>query len=66
VDGEFQHRCLTEIKKMRADGRTVIFVSHSRDQVAEICDRVLWLESGQVRDLGSTDEVLAAYVKAHN
>jgi ABC-type polysaccharide/polyol phosphate transport system ATPase subunit len=66
VDGEFQHRCLTEIKNMRADGRTVIFVSHSLDQVADVCDRVLWLESGQVRDMGRTDEVLAAYVKAHN
>jgi ABC-type polysaccharide/polyol phosphate transport system ATPase subunit len=66
VDGEFQHRCLTEIKNMSAYGRTVIFVSHSRDQVAEICDRVLWLESGQVRDVGPTDEVLPAYVKAHS
>jgi ABC-type polysaccharide/polyol phosphate transport system ATPase subunit len=66
VDGEFQHRCLTEIKNMSAHGRTVIFVSHSLDQVADVCDRVLWLESGQVRDMGRTDEVLGAYVKAHN
>jgi homopolymeric O-antigen transport system ATP-binding protein len=66
VDGEFQHRCLTEIKNMSANGRTVIFVSHSLDQVADVCDRVLWLESGQVRDMGRTDEVLGAYVKAHN
>jgi ABC-type polysaccharide/polyol phosphate transport system ATPase subunit len=66
VDGEFQHRCLTEIKNMRSNGRTVIFVSHSLDQVAEVCDRVMWLESGEVRDVGRTDEVLAAYVKAHN
>ena len=66
VDGEFQHRCIAEIKNMSARGRTVIFVSHSLDQVADVCDRVLWLESGQVRDLGQTDEVLAAYVKAHN
>ena len=66
VDGEFQHRCLTEIKNMRTHGQTVIFVSHSREQVAEICDRVLWLESGKVRELGRTDDVLSAYVEAHH
>ena len=64
VDGEFQERCLDEIKRLHAQGRTVIFVSHSLDQVAEVCERVMWLDRGQVRDLGPTDEVLAAYAKS--
>jgi lipopolysaccharide transport system ATP-binding protein len=64
VDGEFQQRCLGEIKQLHALGRTVIFVSHSLDQVADVCQRVIWLDSGLVRDLGPTDEVLDAYAKS--
>jgi lipopolysaccharide transport system ATP-binding protein len=65
VDAEFQARCLEEIKRLRASGRTVIFVSHSRSQVAEVCDRVMWLEKGAVREVGPTSEVLAAYEDEH-
>jgi ABC-type polysaccharide/polyol phosphate transport system ATPase subunit len=61
VDGEFQQRCLAEIKNLHAQGRTVIFVSHSLDQVREVCERVMWLDSGRVHDVGLTNEVLAAY-----
>lgn len=65
VDGEFQARCLDEIKRLHAEGRTVIFVSHSLDQVAEVCERVLWLEKGEVRAVGRTADVLHAYQHAH-
>jgi homopolymeric O-antigen transport system ATP-binding protein len=65
VDGEFQQRCLGEIKKLHTSGRTVIFVSHSLDQVAEVCERTLWLDRGRVAGVGSTKEVLATYEVAH-
>jgi ABC-type polysaccharide/polyol phosphate transport system ATPase subunit len=65
VDGEFQLRCLAEIKRLHEDGRTVIFVSHSLAQVADVCERVLWLDGGRVQDIGPTQEVLAAYTDAH-
>ena len=64
VDGEFQHRCLAEIKRLHTEGRTVIFVSHSLSQVADVCERVLWLEGGTVKRIGPTGEVLAAYADA--
>jgi len=64
VDGEFQHRCLAEIRNLHAQGRTVIFVSHSLDQVAEVCQRVMWLDGGRVRELGPTDGVLDDYARA--
>jgi lipopolysaccharide transport system ATP-binding protein len=66
VDGEFQARCLAEIKRLHAEGRTVIFVSHSLDQVADVCEEILWLEQGRVRQLGPTGEVLPAYSEAHH
>jgi lipopolysaccharide transport system ATP-binding protein len=65
VDGEFQARCLAEIAGLHAAGRTVIFVSHSLDQVAEVCERVVWLDRGQVKQVGPTDDVLDAYSRVH-
>ena len=65
VDGEFQVRCLEEIKGLHREGRTVIFVSHSLDQVADVCERVLWLDRGKVASAGPTPEVLDAYRTAH-
>jgi lipopolysaccharide transport system ATP-binding protein len=65
VDGEFQARCLEEIKGLHREGRTVIFVSHSLDQVAEVCETVLWVDRGKVAALGPTAEVLNAYRDGH-
>jgi ABC-type polysaccharide/polyol phosphate transport system ATPase subunit len=65
VDGEFQERCLAEIKRLHESGRTVIFVSHHPHQVAAVCQRVMWLEMGIVREVGPTAEVLAAYQRHH-
>ena len=64
VDADFQARCLDEIKRLHESGRTMIFVSHRLEQVGELCDRVMWLERGRVRELGPTDEVLRAYAAA--
>ena len=65
VDGEFQRRCLQEIKRLHGAGRTVIFVSHSLDQVQEVCERVMWLERGRIEQVGPAGEVLASYGRAH-
>lgn len=65
VDGDFQNLCLTEIKRLRSEGRTVIFVSHSLDQVAEVCDRVTWLDKGKLHDVGPAGDVLDAYQAMH-
>jgi ABC-type polysaccharide/polyol phosphate transport system ATPase subunit len=55
---------LTEIKNLHAQGRTVLFVSHSLDQVADVCQRVMWLDEGRVHMVGEADEVLAAYAES--
>lgn len=61
VDAEFQERCLEVISDMHERGRTVFFVSHNRAQVQAVCNRVLWLERGNVRAFGPTAEILEAY-----
>lgn len=65
VDGEFQTRCLEEIAELHRSGRTVIFVSHHRPQVEKVCQRVMWLERGSLKDIGPTSAVLDAYERVH-
>jgi ABC-type polysaccharide/polyol phosphate transport system ATPase subunit len=61
VDGEFRDRCLEEIKHLHAQGRTVLFVSHSLDQVVDVCETAIWLENGRLKRAGRVDELVPAY-----
>ena len=66
VDGEFQARCLAEIKQLHAQGRTVMFVSHDLHQVEEVCSRVMWMDQGRTHRTGPTAEILEAYSHHHS
>jgi lipopolysaccharide transport system ATP-binding protein len=61
VDGEFRDRCLREIKRLHVRGRTVFFVSHQLNQVADVCDSVMWFDQGLLRQTGQVVDVLPAY-----
>ena len=61
VDGEFRERCLTEIRTIVSRGSTVFFVSHDLDQVTALCNRVMWLDRGNVREIGPAAEVVERY-----
>jgi lipopolysaccharide transport system ATP-binding protein len=60
-DLSFQESCIERVRSFRDEGGTTLFVSHDMTAIRRICDRVLWLQDGQVRALGSTDQVVAAY-----
>jgi ABC-2 type transport system ATP-binding protein len=57
-DEPFQRKCMDRIRQFQHDGRTIIFVSHSLDQVADLCDRAVVLESGRVIADGAPREAL--------
>ena len=61
-DQEFQEKCFDTFHQMRADGKTIVFVSHDLRSVSQFCDRALLLERGIMRGLGQADEVVADYV----
>lgn len=63
-DESFAHRCLRRIDELLAEGRTVLFVSHSLGLVEDLCDRVLWIERGRQRALGPPRFVVDAYRQA--
>ncbi len=60
-DQHFQKKSAQRIETFRRNGCTILFCSHSLYHVRQLCDRVLWLDHGQVRGLGETESVLAAY-----
>ncbi|MEV6652116.1 ABC transporter ATP-binding protein [Streptomyces sp. NPDC051219] len=62
-DAKFQKRSEARIRELRKDAGTVFLVSHSLGSIRGTCDRVLWLEKGELLMDGPTDEVLAAYSK---
>ena len=60
-DQEFQVKCLDTFRQMRADGKTIVFVTHDLKSVGEFCDRALLLEQGEMRALGPAEAVIAEY-----
>ena len=61
VDGEFKDRCLTEVRALTARGATVFFISHDLEQVGMLCDRVMWLQNGESREIGDAISVVDRY-----
>ena len=57
-DIEFQERCLERVKQAGQAGMSVLFVSHDMDAIARLCDRVMWINAGQVVKIGTPDEVV--------
>lgn len=60
-DAEFQKKCLGKMQDVAKGGRTVIFVSHNMGSIAQLCERVIWLDQGQIRSTGDPSTVIAEY-----
>ena len=60
----FRQRCLRKVHQLRGNGVTILFVSHAPSEVKSIGDRALWLDAGHIKELGSTDVVVAKYSAA--
>jgi lipopolysaccharide transport system ATP-binding protein len=61
-DAEFQRRCLGRMEELGNSGRTVLFVSHALPAVAQLCDRAIWINGGQIVADGRPAEVIANYL----
>ena len=57
-DEPFQRKCLERVKRFQHEGRTIVLVTHSLDQVADFCDRAIVLEHGQVVADGAPRDAL--------
>lgn len=61
-DAAFQAKSHARMMELMQGGTTVLFVSHSLEQIRAMCDRVMWLEKGSVKMVGETGEVCDAYL----
>ena len=61
-DAEFQKKCMEKMRDVSSHGRTVLFVSHNMGAVRMLCDRVLLLADGSVRETGSADDMVSHYM----
>ena len=61
-DYAFQQKCLNRMDEMLGDGTTLLFVSHSIDQVRELCEKAVWINRGDIMQVGEVDEICDAYM----
>ena len=62
-DGQFQQKCMQHIRKFRAGGGSIVFVSHDLNAIKVICDRVMVLAEGRKVFLGSPEEAVNYYMQ---
>ncbi len=62
-DADFQTRSFERIQSFQAAGTTILLVSHSLERVQEMCSRVVWLDKGQVKAIGTPEQVIHHYLE---
>lgn len=60
-DAEFQVKSGKRMQELMSGGTTVLLVSHSVEQIRELCDRAIWLEQGTLKMIGDVNEVCDCY-----
>lgn len=60
-DGAFQEKSANKMREIISNGAATILVSHSLDQVRELCNKVLWLHKGEQIAFGQTENVCDQY-----
>jgi teichoic acid transport system ATP-binding protein len=60
-DAKFRKRSEQRVRELRAEAGTVFLVSHSEQSIRDTCERSIWLESGEIRADGPTEDVLKEY-----
>jgi len=63
-DFKFQEKCQDRIQSMLKGGTTLLFVSHSAEQVMELCTKALWLDGGKMKMFGEVSHVCEAYANS--
>ena len=61
-DVSFQKKCFDKLQEIKENGTTIVIVSHSMDQLYSICDRLIWIEKGKVREDGIPQQVGTHYL----
>jgi lipopolysaccharide transport system ATP-binding protein len=65
-DLAFQKKCIDKMMAIKRSGVTVVLVSHSLEQIEQMCERVIWLEDRTIRCSGPPSEIIGAYAASSN
>lgn len=63
-DAQFKRKCEARMNEMLSQGTTLLFVSHSIDEVKRLCDHAIWLKKGKAVKMGEVTEVCDAYMQS--
>ena len=62
-DVNFKRKSRDKMRSLMGGKTTVLLVSHSIDQIRDICDKAIWIDQGRVREIGEVNEVCDHYIK---
>ena len=60
-DESFKKKCRDKMNQFKAEGKTIVFVSHALDAVKELCQRSMLLNEGRIVTMGDTEKVINDY-----
>ena len=60
-DTRFQMKCIDKMKELKESGTTILFVSHTMEQVKRFCSRAVWMRDGHIEMDGEASEVIDLY-----
>jgi ABC-type polysaccharide/polyol phosphate transport system ATPase subunit len=60
-DAAFQQKCFEAFARLKAEGRTIVFVTHDMSAVERFCDRAMLLDHGRVQSIGDPQGIARAY-----
>jgi ABC-2 type transport system ATP-binding protein/lipopolysaccharide transport system ATP-binding protein len=62
-DEAFQAKCFERIGAYQKQGMTTLLVTHNSERIRKMCHRVVWLQKGEVKMLGNTEDVIKSYIE---
>jgi ABC-type polysaccharide/polyol phosphate transport system ATPase subunit len=62
-DSYFQAKCTKRMMQLIEQGVTILYVTHSVDSVPQLCDRAIYLEAGNIKQIGSSISVVDTYLR---
>lgn len=60
-DETFSNKCITKMKELQNEGKTIFFVSHSASQIKRLCDKAMWIHYGKLMTYGNVHSVVKQY-----
>jgi len=60
-DEQFQAKCIERMQDFRKQGVTIFYVTHALDSLTRLCPKVVWIDSGRIRKVGPTAQVIEEF-----